>query len=1240
MSRGMSRAERLREMERRYVDKAYTDIEMAEKLGVDRITVYKDRAMLESEVAFSEVERGRWKIDRTKYLSAIRLSLSEALALYLPARRAARQTLLAQPHVANALEKLAGALKQPMTERLVQAANVILAQAAKPERVAIMETVTRGWVERVKIRIAYRGLRARQVGHHLVSPYLIEPSLWSDGAYVIGHSDYFDDLAVFKIERIEQATLTHDAFGIPEKFDEQALLRYAWGIWRGEGEPARVVLRFAPGEATRRIKESIWHPQQEPLEDLPNGGCVWAARIAEWQEMVPWIRGWGADCEVIEPKELREELIKETKDLATQYQVVSTSQFPPHYRLWAKADKKTSDYHLLLYHMIDVGQVALVLWQTGLNNNLRQRIADWLGLSTENTGRLIAFWASLHDLGKASPAFQDHPYMPRKLRERIRRELGMVELELSPRPDGEKRARHEIVSTNALKDEDALAKYSTLPVSLAELIAQMIGGHHGTWPQAELFSPTRLKPADTGNTKWVAVRQVLVQDLAKVFNPPTLNHFQHDTLKDNIMLTLVSAIVSVADWLGSDEKNFPYESEYLPLDVYARHSLQHARYALLRAEWKTAPTMPQFDFESVFGFAPRDAQQEVSNTLAKVPLPALAIIEAPMGSGKTEAAIAVYAQWAKAAGHSGLYVAMPTTATSNQMHTRVADFLSTQFGKDIEPLLVHSQALLRDAPAEGESVEEDDEGYESIAQAWFLPRKKSLLAPFGVGTVDQALMSVLQTKHFFVRLLGLSHKVIIFDEVHAYDAYMSELFEWLLIWLRELNVSVIVLSATLPEKTRQRLVQAFAGKNTVVPPKDYPRLTFTISDGKVDAIELTPPKAEPLHFDWIDRDEARIIERLADELHEGGCAVVICNTVTRAQNLYKTLSNRTEKLCDDENLTLFHARFPMAWRDEIERTVLAKFGPAKDKSKPNPDRPPKAIVIATQVVEQSLDLDFDVMVSDHAPIDLLLQRAGRLQRHAINNPRKHPFRLLIAAPEIDADGVPMFTRRDVYDAYVLLRSWSVLNQIAAKQIVLPTDLPTLIEQVYGDDEPTDEPKLLTALAKAKEEMAQDELEERVKARKRLIVKPDNEDLLWGDNAALEEDDPSVHETFQALTRGDRPGISVVCLHQVNGQLLLEPDEPSTVFDLSQKMEKTMIRELARHAVNVRHPDPAVEHFLLAEPDDAQVKAILKKWKKVAALRYHRVAIFKDGACPLKGTGYIMRLNKKDKLGLRIEKETR
>jgi len=388
MSRGMSRAERLREMERLYVDRAFTDIEMAERLGVDRITVYKDRALLEDEVPFVEVERGRWKIDRTRYLSSIRLSLHEALALYLPARRAARQTLIAQPHVANALEKLATALKQPMTERLVKAANVILSQSAQPERVAIMETIARGWTERLKVRIAYRGLRARQTGHHLVSPYLIEPALWSDGAYIIGHSDYFDDDAVFKIERIEQATLTRESFDIPEKFDEQELLRYAWGIWRGEGEPERVVLRFAPGEATRRVKESIWHPQQEPIRDLPNGGCEWAAHISEWQEMIPWIRGWGADCEVLEPKELRGALTREAQGLAELYQVVEAGKNQIQYYAHSKKGKDKSEWQPLVEHLTNTADLA-------------QRFGKDADIS--ELARTVAL---LHDLGKYSKAFQ------------------------------------------------------------------------------------------------------------------------------------------------------------------------------------------------------------------------------------------------------------------------------------------------------------------------------------------------------------------------------------------------------------------------------------------------------------------------------------------------------------------------------------------------------------------------------------------------------------------------------------------------------------------------------------------------------------------------------------------------------------------------------------------------------------------------------------------------------------------
>lgn len=1234
MSHAENKSERLLQIEALLLahPEGLTQAEIARRMGVNRSTIHRCLPGLERFCIY-ETDDGRLAIDRDHYLMNIKLTLHESMALHVAARLMATRTDKQNPHAAAALRKLGLALEKLapfVSQHILASADVMdsLARRHDPVYLDVLETLTRAWSLQRKVWLKHQ-TPDQSVFEYTFSPYFVEPYAVGQTTHVIGWREPPGALRTFKLERIKAIGLLDEAYTIPADFDPRALLADAWGVWYTEAEPVEVVLRFHPNAAAR-IRETRWHRSQH-IEEQPDGFLLWRAQVAEPQEMIPWIQGWGADVEVLDPKGLRDTLVSEARSLAVQYKISNTTQPPAYYLLWAKADRKTGDYHLLPYHLIDVGQVALTLWQTGLNDSLRRQIADWLGLDVDAAGRLIAFWTSLHDVGKASPAFQDHPKMPNKLKAKIQRELPAAGLTLSQQSGGETRARHETVSTGALKAEGWL----TAPAPLTELVAQGLGGHHGAWPLSTAL--TRLDATNTGDAAWLTARQALGQEMARIFQPPTVAHFEPDTLKDNIMLTLVSGLVAAADWLGSDEDNFPYEKEPLPLDAYARHALQHARYALLRAEWKKAPPMPPFDFERAFGFPHRKAQQQVSAALNGVALPALAIIEAPMGSGKTEAALAVYAQWAQAAGAAGLYVAMPTTATSNQMHARVTDFLSAQFDRDVEPLLVHSHALLRDAPAASDTVEED-EGERAGAQAWFLPRKKSLLAPFGVGTVDQALMSVLQTKHFFVRLLGLDHKIVIFDEVHAYDAYMSELFERLLAWLRQIDASVIVLSATLPAKTRQRLVQAYAGNAAIPPAKDYPRLTFAASDGTVDAIELDQPAEKTLQFEWIERDEDAIIERLAAELREGGCAVVICNTVRRAQQLYEALRRREEKLCDDDSMVLFHARFPMAWRDELERDVLKKFGPGKDKAKPNPDRPTKAIVVATQVVEQSLDLDFDVMISDHAPLDLLLQRAGRFHRHKANDPRKRPYRLLIARPEFDSKGVPQFTRRDVYAEYVLLRSWIALDKLAPQQIVLPADLPALIEQVYGDAEPSAEPDLLAALAAAKDEMTKDELKVKVKARKRRIAKPDHEDLLWGDNAALEEDDPAVHETLQALTRADRPGISVVCLHRIDGKLLLEPDDPSTVYDPTEKLEKAMMRELARHTVSVRHFDPAVEMALLAEPDDAQIKEILIKWKKAAALRYHRAAIFENGVCCLKGTGYVMRLNKQDKLGLRIEEE--
>ncbi len=254
MDRSMSRALRLKEMERLYLERAFSDIEMAERLGVDRTIVFRDRKDLEEEyVPFIEDPPGKYRIDRRNYLSHVRLNIREALSLYLAARRASQQTRSGQKPMANALEKLSLAMRQPMTERLVKSAETILAAQINPQREDVFEAVAHAWVDSLRLRVLYQGLSTRKPYWDRISPYLIEPSIWSDSVYVIGPSDVFGDIVTYRLDRMLKAHISTEPFQAPEDFDEDALLRHAWGVWRGGGEPQMVVLRFAPGPAAKRV---------------------------------------------------------------------------------------------------------------------------------------------------------------------------------------------------------------------------------------------------------------------------------------------------------------------------------------------------------------------------------------------------------------------------------------------------------------------------------------------------------------------------------------------------------------------------------------------------------------------------------------------------------------------------------------------------------------------------------------------------------------------------------------------------------------------------------------------------------------------------------------------------------------------------------------------------------------------------------------------------------------------------
>lgn len=883
---------------------------------------------------------------------------------------------------------------------------------------------------------------------------------------------------------------------------------------------------------------------------------------------------------------------------------------PLHHRLWAKTDK-TGRSHPLVCHLIDVAQVALALWESALTDSVRTQFGDLLGLDVPATGRLLAFWAGLHDIGKASPAFQ-------RRWKAAEASLGAAGLSF-PKLFVQEPCSHGTITVRVLGE--FLELESGLERQLARGIARAVGGHHGAWPPPRDVQSLRSK--QVGGNDWLAVRHKLLHEMTALFDPQGAKAVAAQD-EASALVTLLSGLVAVSDWIGSMEKYFPFvEAPVDPAD-YAERAAGQARQALVELGWVgwTPPT-EAVSFQELVSFEPRPMQERVVALAEQLGQPAMVIIEAPTGTGKTEAALYLADRWATVCHQRGLYVAMPTMATSNQMFTRVGDVLARRYPESLVNLhLIHSQARWRD-DVQALRLETADERKEGTvaAMAWFLPRKRSLLAPFGVGTVDQALLSVLQTRHFFVRLFGLSHKTVIFDEVHAYDTYMSAIFQRLLGWLRAIGASVVLLSATLPERTRRELLEAYAGRADVLWPKmRYPALTWAMGS-QTGVVPVQAAEHRTLKLEWIGREPEGIADGLTAELRQGGCAAVICNTVSRAQEVYRAL--QAAQVVSPDNLTLFHARFPFAWRDQIEEKVLSAFGK-------HGERPRKAVVVATQVLEQSLDLDFDLMITDLAPIDLLIQRAGRLHRHE-RDPRPAPCampRLLITIPRA-AGGIPDFERDVyVYERYVLLRSYLALQ--GRERISLPAETTGLIEAVYGDEGPPADgltPALSTALHEARDRMLRHQQEHEYKARQKLVPGCETDDVLAQRSLALEEDNPELHEAFQALTRLAPLGVSLVCLHQSAVGLKLEPDSKAPAIDLSQPPEPDMTRELARHTVTATHW-PVVQHFLAQPPPVA--------WRDHPLLHIHRLAIFVDGLCPLEGTPYTLELSRE--LGLVIQRE--
>lgn len=682
--------------------------------------------------------------------------------------------------------------------------------------------------------------------------------------------------------------------------------------------------------------------------------------------------------------------------------------------------------------MLDVAAVAE---QIVLRESPQDRfwIAVQLGIPVTHTPRWLAALAGLHDFGKAIAGFQ-HKWPPGQMADQA---AGLVFNPAALRPD-----RHDYASTALLRKQ-----FTTLGFEFGwtSAITQAIGAHHGYMPTPQEARSAMPRNEGPG---WVTTRQEIFDAYWTTLGIQGIPSCAEVPLSATAWL---AGLTSVSDWIGSNPQWFPLceraddlQDHFAQASILARQALDEIGWPvfhpLLQTKAETDMLVQRILGSPAAPTKARPLQQVADELLSQVTGPALMMVEAPMGEGKTELAFLAHLRLQAANGHRGLYVALPTQATSNAMFDRTLTFLeSFPVDSTLDIQLAHGGALLDERIYHLRNV--DASAHESVSSsAWFSQRRRPLLSPYGVGTIDQALFGTLNVKHHFVRLWGLANRVVVLDEVHAYDTYTSGLIESLLRWLKAMNCSVVLMSATLPARQRASFLKAWGVNDR--PDISYPRVLLTTAHGTIGA-EVACRTLAPILVSGISEELDALAEAAINGLREGGCGVVIVNTVQRAQGLYLLLKAR---LPDDAELLLFHARYPADERSEREQAVVTRFG--RDATT---QRPGKALLIATQVVEQSLDIDFDFMLSDLAPVDLLLQRAGRLHRHARARPAAHDKPRLTVAGLLP-ERLPELLKTAwgfVYDPYVLFRTWSIASKASVWQ--LPSDIDRLVQAVYASE---------------------------------------------------------------------------------------------------------------------------------------------------------------------------------------------
>ncbi|WP_371177247.1 CRISPR-associated helicase Cas3' [Buchananella felis] len=943
----------------------------------------------------------------------------------------------------------------------------------------------------------------------------------------------------------------------------------------------------------------------------------------------------------------------------------------------------------LWLHLLDTAAVARHLalnwYGPTVPDILEREFADsTTGLPPlEEFAALAAWMGATHDIGKATPAFAQQ--VPRLYD--VMQEAGLKSdvIDRNERREAPHAVAGQICLSNWLNAAHGWTRRQTraltsvvgshhgLPPTLAK-VNELING---------------LRPHLFGAKTWEEARAEILDFVTTRTGATSLLSHWRGREWSQPFLAALSGLVIVADWLASSEVYFPTMPEMddaaalLPPSAHAVRVEAAVQKLELPTPWRpldlgeSPDELLQSRFSLPDGARATDVQARVVEAARTMELPGLMVIQESTGGGKTEAALMAAEVLAARTGRSGVLFALPTQATADAMFARELAWLmriQEHYGERGAPSsysanLLHGRARLNKAarklrragyeirdrllgsvggeiglspvmptPQEvgrDEPLPDLRHGGKRVAlphpdvaiTAWFNGNKKAMLSDFVVTTVDHLLFGAMRSPHLAMRHLGLSRKVVIVDEVHSYSTYMNVYLDRVLTWLANYGVPVVLLSATLSQKRCGELAAAY-GRGIELAAGELPDDVDSPPPTRIGfpallTISATGSRTEDLNSSG--RQSTTGVARLGkdclvplldDKLSDGGCALIVRNTVKRAQDTYLEL-----KAVFGDDVSLHHARFTIAHRQERDRNLLRAFGPPRSK----PQRPHRSIVVATQVVEQSLDVDFDLLITDLAPIDLVLQRMGRLHRHVRPRPPK------LATPVAYVDYLPSTASsspsleggaRAIYGAQDLLLTAACLDRLIAegKPVVVPDDVRTLIEEVYGDTArvPAHWVELVDS-ARAEWNKKAQLLEN--SAHSYLLAEPDVDNGAgltgWLNTHAIADD-----EAGRAQVRDGEDSLEVILLDKrlVGGQeeyyTLPSSDVPACPVPTDRVPEREVVEAMALSAV--RLPFTFSRGSLLDNSIAELEKWVQTEWQVEPALRGQLFLLLTDGRATLAG----------------------